>query len=102
MLRESRSNAGGRCCRQGVHDLLRAGAKHELAAHGPMVAAERVASDPPGQLALRFCRATRTSSRRSSPCAPSRPLRSTTPAALLPALVHAVPLVRLVKIRAPT
>jgi hypothetical protein len=56
MLRESRSNAGGRCCRQGVHDLLRAGAKHELAAHGPMVAAERVASDPPGQLALRFCR----------------------------------------------
>jgi len=74
-----------------IHDLLLAGAEHELAAHLPTVAASRVASGDPGELALDFCREHRDKLAQRLATRSTQTNEVNRTAALLPALVHATP-----------
>ncbi|MDX6721384.1 MAG: hypothetical protein QOJ63_3638 [Solirubrobacteraceae bacterium] len=74
-----------------IHDLLLGGAEHELAAHVPTVAAGRVASGDPGELALAFCREHRAGLERLLATRTTQTNEVNRAAALAPALVHATP-----------
>lgn len=88
-----------------IHDLLLAGAEHELAAHVPTVAAGRAqvgSSGPPapghdaaassvGPLALKFCREHRDALAHILATRSTQTNEVNRAAALLPALVHAAP-----------
>jgi len=74
-----------------IHDLLLAGAEHELAAHVPTVAAGRAASGDAGALALDFCREHRDELAQRLATRSTQTNEVNRTAALLPALVHATP-----------
>ena len=74
-----------------IHDLLLGGAAHELAAHYPTVAGERVPRGDPGALALRFCREQREGLTRLLETRSTQTNELNRTAAMLPALVHATP-----------
>jgi hypothetical protein len=74
-----------------IHDLLLAGADHELATHVPTVAAGRGASGAAGPLALRFCREHRDALAHTLATRSTQTNEVNRAAALLPALVDAVP-----------
>jgi len=76
-----------------IHDLLLAGTEHALAAHIPTVAggARTAARGGSGELALDFCRVHRESLAHSLRTRTTQTNEVNRTAALLPALVHATP-----------
>ncbi len=74
-----------------IHDLLLAGAEHELAAHVPTVAAGRTARGRPGEHAIAFCREYRDALAGLLATRATQTNEVNRAAALLPALVHATP-----------
>ncbi len=74
-----------------IHDLLLAGADHELAEHVPTVTAGRVPTGSPGPLALGFCRAQRDALAHTLATRSTQTNEVNRASALLPALVHATP-----------
>jgi hypothetical protein len=74
-----------------IHDLLLAGADHELAAYVPTVAGGRTAGGPAGPPALAFCREHRDALAHTLATRSTQTNEVNRAAALLPALVHGVP-----------